>query len=288
MSTLIEVDRDSFTRAFSRRPFPVKHSLAGHSLLTLEAIAELADELPPTAAERHQANQPLVLPGGAPDIEGKPSDTVRTIDTNGCWMVLWNIEDIPRYAQLLNDFLDEVEGTIQLRRGNMRNRQAFIFLTAPNGTTPVHIDPEHNFLLQIRGVKEMNVGAWDSRQAEIAALERYYGGAHRNLDGVPSEVETFRMEPGDGVYVQSFAPHFVRNGDNVSISLSITFRTKESAAYENVHRFNARLRRKGRRHRTIGASPTVDRMKGSIVEMLDRARGRAAGRREKGPTHKNP
>jgi ribosomal protein L16 Arg81 hydroxylase len=238
--------------------------------------------MPPSSAERHLADQPLVMPGGAPDIEGTPSETVRTIETNGCWMVLWNIEDDPEYARLMNDFLDEAERMIPLRRGDMRNRQAFVFLSAPNATTPVHIDPEHNFLLQIRGVKEMNVGRWRDAAHEAAELERYYGGGHRNLDALPDEVATFRMDPGDATYVPSFAPHFVKNMDNVSISLSITFRTRASERYENIHRFNAKLRKQGKRHRPVGASRLLDSGKALVVHTRDRARGKAVGRREKG------
>ena len=281
MSGLTVEDRQGFSAAFARRPFAVGHDLAGHALLSLEEIARLADELPPKSAERHRNDMPLVMPGGAPDIEGPPSQTVRTIDTNGCWMVLWNVEDSPRYRALMDGFLDEAERAIPLRPGDMRNRQAFIFLTAPNGTTPVHIDPEHNFLLQIRGTKEMNVAPWDSAEHERRELERYYGGGHRNLEAMPEGVESFPMEPGDGVYVPSFRPHFVRSGPEVSISLSITFRTAESERTENVHRFNAKLRARGRSHRPAGATPLVDQAKAGMVKAYDRLRGNQAGRREK-------
>jgi hypothetical protein len=33
---------------------------------------------------------------------------VGTIETNGQWMVLWNVEQVPRYRQLLDSILDEV------------------------------------------------------------------------------------------------------------------------------------------------------------------------------------
>jgi ribosomal protein L16 Arg81 hydroxylase len=281
MSTLLEVDHGAFARAYPVRPCGVKHRLADHPLLTLESLAELADRMPASSAERHLADQPLVKPGGSPDIEGSPAETIRTIETNGYWMVLWNIEDDPLYAKLMNDFLDEVEQTIPLRKGEMRNRQAFVFLSAPNATTPVHIDPEHNFLLQIRGIKEMNVGEWRDAKHESSELERYYGGGHRNLDALPDKVETFRMDPGDGTYVPSFAPHFVKNMDNVSVSLSITFRTRASERNENVHRFNSRLRKKGRHPREVGQMAMLDRGKAFVVHARDRMRGKAVGRREK-------
>ena len=33
-------------------------------------------------------------------------------------------------------------------------REAFIFISSPNTVTPYHMDPEYNFLLQIRGTKD--------------------------------------------------------------------------------------------------------------------------------------
>jgi len=255
-------------------------------MLGLDAVAELADNLPLSSIERHRADLPLVMPGGAPEIGGPPSETVRGIEHNGCWMVLWNIEDAPEYARILNDLLDEAEQSVGLRPGDMRNRQAFLFLSAPNAVTPVHFDPEHNFLLQIRGEKEMNVGKFVNREEERRELERYYSGGHRNLELIPEDATSFRMSPGDGVYVPSFAPHFVRNGSDVSVSLSITFRTRASERNENVHRLNARLRRFNRSPRPAGQSRTADWTKAAIVSAADRLRGKRAGRREKPPAQK--
>jgi hypothetical protein len=278
---LLQLDARAFAEAFARRPFAVRHRLVDHPLLSLDAVAELADRLPYAAIERHQANLPLVMPGGAPDIEGRPSDTVRGIEHNGCWMVLWNIEQAAEYKALLDEILDEAEQYIGRRDGGMRNRQAFLFLSAPGATTPVHFDPEHNFLLQIRGDKSMNVGRFAGDAERNRELNRYYDGGHRNLESMPVNVETFEMSPGDGTYVPSFAPHFVKNGPAVSVSLSITFRTRISERAENVHVFNSNLRRRlhVRTMRPAGSSRTTDIAKSTIVASYNRLRGRVAGKK---------
>jgi hypothetical protein len=279
--SLLQLDAGAFAEAFARRPFAVRHNLVDHPLLSLDAIAALADRLPYAAIERHQANLPLVMPGGAPDIEGRPSDTVRGIEHNGCWMVLWNIEQAAEYKALLDGILDEAERYVGRRDGGMRNRQAFLFLSAPDATTPVHFDPEHNFLLQIRGKKSMNVGRFPSDAERQRELDRYYNGGHRNLESMPVDVQAFEMAPGDGTYVPSFAPHFVKNGPAVSVSLSITFRTKASERAENVHVFNSNMRRRlhVRRARPAGSSITTDIAKSAVVASYNRLRGRAAGRK---------
>lgn len=204
-------DRDRFVADFARAPVAVRHSLVDHPLLTLEAIADLADALPLASVERHRADLPVLTPGGAPDIEGPPSETVRSIETNGCWMVCWYLEQIPAYKELLDAILDEAETHVGRRGGGMQRREAFLFLSAPNATTPVHFDPEHNFLLQIRGAKDMNVCEWDDLATERRELDRYHDGGHRNLDSMPRQSETFRLTPGGGVYVPPWRPHWVQN-----------------------------------------------------------------------------
>jgi hypothetical protein len=269
---LVTIEPEGFADAFARRPFPVEHHLVDHPLLTLEGIAELADALPLTAVERHRADLPLVMPGGAPDLDGRPSDTVRTIETNNCWIVLWNVEQMPAWRALLHDCLDDVEAHIAGRDGGMIQRQGFLFLSAPNALTPAHFDPEHNLLLQVRGTKEMTVARFSDPADQHRELDRYYEGGHRNLESVPVDAQTFVLSPGRGVYVDSFAPHWVRNRDAVSISLSITFRTRRSEAVERAHALNARLRRLGLHPRPAGHDERRDRAKAAIVHGADRVR----------------
>jgi ribosomal protein L16 Arg81 hydroxylase len=146
----------------------------------------------------------------------------------------------------------------------------------------VHFDPEHNFLLQIRGTKSMNVGRFPSDADGQRELNRYYDGGHRNLETMPVDVQAFEMGPGDGTYVPSFAPHFVKNGPAVSVSLSITFRTRVSERAENVHVFNSNMRRRlhVRRIRPAGNSRTADLTKSAVVASYNRLRGRVAGKKK--------
>jgi hypothetical protein len=258
---IFDLDPSVFREGFARRPVEVRHSLVGHPLLTLDAIAELADAMPLTSVERHPADLPAVMTGGAPDISGPPSETVREIETNNCWMVLWYIDQMPAYKALLDECLDEVRSYLPDDGTEMCQREAFLFLSAPGAVTPVHFDPEHNLLLQIKGHKDMNVCPFQDAASEQRELDRYYGGGHRNLEAMPSEGTTYGLDPGVGVYVPSFVPHWVKNGDEASISLSITFRTAESRRAERVHTVNARLRRLRLSPQPAGRSPSTDRRK---------------------------
>jgi hypothetical protein len=285
---LLEIQGPEFAGAFTRRPMSVRHNLVGHPLLTLDAIAELADRLPLKDVERHRADMPLLMPGGAPEVEGRPSETVRTIQTNGCWMVLWYIEQVPEYRALLDAILADADASIRThgmasREAAMspRRREAFLFISAPNALTPVHFDPEQNFLLQISGSKEMNVVSFADGQTANHELERYYDGGHRNLEAMPTGTQaTFRMQPGDGVYVPSFDPHWVQNGPEISISLSITFRTRASERFERVHQLNAKLRRRGLHPRPPGVSDRADRAKELVHLAVSESKRTAATARD--------
>jgi hypothetical protein len=269
----LHIDGGAFAENFARHPFPVRHSLVEHPLLTLDALADLADRLPLRSIERHRADLDLMTPGGAPELEGPPSQTVREIDTANAWMVLWYIEQDPAYRALLDECLDEVERFVGDRHGGMQYRRGYIFISAPNATTPVHFDPEQNLLLQIRGRKEMNVGRFADPADQEAELERYFAGGHRNLDRMPDLERQFVMDPGDGVYVYPFAPHWVRNSPAPSISLSITFRTEESLRDERIRHVNARLRRLRLSPKPPGVSRWRDEVKAQAFEAARRVRG---------------
>lgn len=282
---LLELDPQQCEDGIGRHEFALQHSLKDHPLLTLEALAELADELPSGAVERHVGDQPKLLPGGAPHLSGRPSETVRTIASNGRWMVLWNLEQIPRYKKLLDEALDQATALVPKREEGMLRRECFLFLSAPHSVTPVHFDPEHNFLLQVRGSKYMHVGYFPDRAWESRELDRYYDGGHRNLEAMPPDSRTFAMRPGDGCYIYPWAPHWVQNGPEASVSLSITFRTCRSQRHEHASLFNRRLRRHGLTPNPVGYSEQLDRAKAATMALVGWVRRR--GRPQLGPRNYN-
>lgn len=273
MSKLLDIDSHAFAANLGRGAMPLVHALSTHALLTVEAIAELADALPLEKVEHNLGSVPSVLADGeAPRSRLAPGELARGIETNGCWMVLKNIEAVSAYRRLLDSGLDELEPYLAGREGGMRQREGFIFLSAPGSVTPAHIDPEHNLLLQIRGTKEMNVGRFADRATEQRELERFYGGGHRNIHRLPSTPRAFSLGPSDGVYVPPNAPHWVVNGETVSVSLSITFRTPATVRTQRVHSVNAKLRRLRLSPPPPGARPLADRTKATLWGSLQRVR----------------
>jgi hypothetical protein len=217
-------------RIATRRPFAFRHALAEHPLLSIDALAALADRLPPPLALVERFGDRSFVPPHESRGAGRPSpgDLVRDIASNGCWADLRHVEQVPGYRDLMNEILDTaLAGLPRLARECWR-RESFIFITAPNAVTPVHADPEHNFYLQVRGTKNI-------RLAPLAALDRdaltawrlargYEGGYRRPLE-TPAAMETFTVTPGTGLYMPVYAIHAVRNTDEISVALSVTCRT---------------------------------------------------------------
>lgn len=276
--SLIDIDPAEFASPPARRPgapdrapVRVRHALEATGLLDLPRLAELAASLPAASIEHNLGAVPLVLPGGdAPRAALTPREVVETIESNGCWMVLKNVEQDPAYAALLDACLDEVEAAVTASEGRSVVREGFVFLSAPGSVTPTHIDPEHNVLLQVRGTKTMVVGRFAGDAALALQAERLHSGQHRNLDDAAVDLEEFDLAPGDGVYVPVHAPHVVRNGPVASVSLSVTWGTRATVRAGRAHGYNARRRARGKDARRPGESVAVDTAKALAVRVLGR------------------
>ena len=206
-------------------------------------------------------------------------ETIRTIDKNGSWAVLKNVENVAAYRNLLMDLLGELKPVVEPRTGAMLTPQGFIFISSPGSITPFHFDPEHNILLQLRGTKVMNVWpSGDERFASRREHERYHTGGHRNLPWEASHVYKATAElidPGEAVHVPVKAPHWVLVGGMPSISLSITWRSEWSYAEADARAFNHVLRKFGLRPTSPGAFPARNRGKALAWRAIRKLRGAA-------------
>ena len=265
-----------FAAHYPEIPHTLGHALGAHPLLELEALAGLAEALPPGSIEYNFADLPLGI-DGKPDPPGIPiGETIRRIEQTGSWAALKNIEQVPAYRDLLHALLAELNSAIEPRTGAMLKLQGFVFITSPRGVTPYHFDPEHNILLQVRGSKVMTqFPAGDPRYAPDLVHETYHVGGGRELtwrdELLPGGTE-FALSPGDAVYVPVMAPHFVRNGPEPSVSLSITWRSDWSFAEADARAFNGVLRRWGLSPAAPGRWPSRNRAKALAWRVYSRLR----------------
>jgi quercetin dioxygenase-like cupin family protein len=267
--------RAAFAAAYPEVPHRLTHDLRGHPLLTLEALADLAEALPEASREYNRADLPVGLNGVVPPANGLGiGETIRRIAETGSWAALKNIEAVPAYRDLLLSLLEELRPAIEARTGAMLRPQGFVFITSPGGVTPYHFDPEHNILLHLAGVKTMTLfPQGDPRYAPDETHESYHTGGGRELfwtDELARGGKEWKLKPGEALYVPVMAPHFVRNGPSSAISLSITWRSEWSFAEADARAFNRVLRRAGLRPRAPGRWPQDNRMKAAGWRVLRR------------------
>ena len=257
--------RDAFAANYPETPHVLRHSLERHDLLTLDALANLAQALPAGSIEYNRGDLPI-------GVDGKPggnglsiADTIRHIATSNSWAVLKNIEQAPAYRALLLRLLGELKPSIEAKTGEMLRPQGFVFISSPDAVTPYHFDPEHNILLQLVGSKVMTqFPAGDAAYAPDTVHESYHSGGARELpwsDALAPGGTDYPITAGEALFVPVMAPHFVRNGPESSISLSITWRSDWSFAEADARGFNRLARRAGLEPSAPGRWPATNRGK---------------------------
>jgi hypothetical protein len=123
------------------------------------------------------------VPGGeVPRSDLNLAEIVRTIETNGCWVVL-PIHDVPSYAA----FFEELFATV------------------------TRALPEQGYLLQLSGTKQVSIGDFPDSEVALREVERFCAGGHRNIADLPHDAETFELTPGEGVHVPALVPHLVKD-----------------------------------------------------------------------------
>lgn len=265
----------AFAAAYPDQHTHLHHRLAEHPLLSLTALAQLAERMPADRVEYNRGDLPLgIRPEDTPENGLTLGETIRTIENNGSWAVLKNVERDPPYAALLDAALEDLRPLVEASTGPMLHREAFIFLTSPGSITPFHMDPEHNILLQIRSEKTMHVfPTHDVETVPPQQSESFARGGHRNLvweDRFMDRVSAVHLAPGEAVLMPVKAPHFVKNGDGVSVSFSITWRSTRSVAEGELHSLNARLRARSLPLVKVGRKPERQWIGRALFRLINR------------------
>ena len=275
----LEIDPETFRTHFNRKPFLFRHHLSGHRLFRLPRLAELARTLPPSIVEYNAGKIPVSLP----DQENTPytglsaEETVRRIEECNSWMVLKRAEADPECLAVLNQCLDEIEPLSEPIEPGMCEREAAIFVTSPGSVTPYHMDKEINFLLQIRGSKTISVfSASDREVLSEQELEKHFSGPaiHRNMvfhERYQERATVFELKAGYGIHIPTTDPHWIKNGDRVSISFSNGFKTRASLRRGWVYNVNGRMRKIGLDPVPYGKGALRDAMKLQAFRALCRA-----------------
>ena len=282
----IEIDPREFREKFPNQGFKVRHNLCNLSHFDIESLVDLAQRLPKQDLEYYSGNVGINQdPKSHPSNGLSVAETVRRIEECGSWMVLKNVQQDPVYGKLLREVLDSVYCNLDPSFDGMHREEAFIFISSPNSVTPYHLDEEHNFLCQVRGTKEVNM--WDPKdrtvlpetQAEHMLQIWHRPDYHRNMkfqESFQERATVFPLAPGEALHFPVGAPHWVKNGPAVSISFSITWRSKLSERQAIIYFVNRKLRKFGLTPLAPGLSAFRDSLKHGIFHSV-RVLGRVFG-----------
>ena len=281
----LQLDQEELITKFNRTPFIFRHNLAGSHLFELPRLIELAKSLPESYVEYNIGNVPVSIDARAiPPTGLSIEDTLRRMEERCSWMVLKRVERDPEYDELLRGCLDQIQPISDRLEPGMYERAGSVFISSPNSVTPYHMDHEINFLLQISGTK--TIYTFNGRDKSVLPeqeLEDYFLGSthYRNMafnDEFQSKATEFKLSPGYLIHIPTTEPHWVKNGNAVSVSFSAAFQTRKSDQARSVHSFNAQLRRMGIRPRPYGVHPFEDTVKCHAFRALRRIRKAFTGR----------
>ena len=278
MTPIFDTDaRAALSALYPEQPGVFGHHLCGHALFELDALVALSQRIRTIDVEQNLAHIPVGIDPAELKSNGlSVEESIRSIEQNGSWMVLKFVDQDPLYRALLDTVLDEIEPLVARSTGAMLKREAFIFVSSPGAVTPFHIDPEHNILMQLRGEKVMTVfPAADPELVPGTLQEAFHQGGHRNLpfhDSFAAKGTPLRLTPGDALYVPVKAPHWVQNGDAMSISLSVTWRSEWSYREADAHALNRLLRKAGLDPATPARFPSQNHLKSIAWRGIQKAR----------------
>jgi hypothetical protein len=279
---LFDEEAGEFRKHFNRNTFSFRHRLADHPLFETPRLIELAR----TCAKHPKARKDeIYFDAGDVKIDQRWDHTDRPelsaeevlerIQTSGAWMMIRRAELVDDYRVILDDCMKEIQDLLGIDLDRvMKVKNAIVFITSPRRVTAYHIDRECNFLLQIRGEKAISVfDRTDRVVLPDVEIERYWAVDNNAAIYKPEHQDrahVHQMKPGDGVHIPVNAPHWVKNGDSPSVSLSINFEF-DARTKSDVYRANFFLRRLGLTPTPPGQSEMKDRAKRLVLPVMQSA-----------------
>ncbi len=269
---ILQADETVFKTKFDRVPFALDHGIVNHQLFEFPRLLHLAQSL-----KVHPDH--VVYDAGDIRVDHRwnqrPKNThtleevLDRIDCTGAWVIFKHTERDPEYHALMHLIMARID---QLSGQNLtsatKNLEAQIMITSPGRVTPYHMDNECNILLQLQGEKDLYV--FDRADREVlteAELERFWIGdwnAGEYKSRCQDRAHAFRLAPGKAAHIPVNSPHWVKNDNNISVSLSINFEWKNEKTY-NVYRANYFLRKAGITPQPPGLSTLSDTMKSGLM-----------------------
>ncbi|HEY4846997.1 MAG TPA: cupin-like domain-containing protein [Methylocella sp.] len=274
---LLNADPVVFARDFDKKCFTFTHRLSDNPLFGTDRLLALA-------RQRGRDPRDVYYDAGeirvdqrwdqTPPCDLPVDELLRHIETAGAWILLRRVQEDPKYARLLDACMDEIVALSGRELSQvMKLRDSIIFINSPHRITTYHIDRECSWLYQIRGRKTISI--FEPTDRDVLPeweIERFWAVDNNAATYRPqyqSRATVIELLPGQGVHIPVGAPHWVRNGPEVSVSLNINFHYLD-AITANVYRANYWLRRLGLNPTPPRVSAFKDAIKRSVYGTVNR------------------
>ncbi|MGO8858429.1 MAG: cupin-like domain-containing protein [Steroidobacteraceae bacterium] len=271
-----------FRQKFNVKPFQFKHTFANSPLFSLSHLAVVAERMLARGdLEKFVARSAKTALCDARfkdmPLKAKMAETVGQLAESKIWLKISSAHTAdPEYNEFLQQVLREVEELSDQPLHEMITWSALtVFLASPGVTTPYHIDHESNFLFQVQGSKDVSLH--DPNERDVVPevqLERFYAGDFEAAQYRPElqyRATVFHLDPGRAVHHPPLAPHWVQNGNDVSVSVSIGICLQSIDRVARVYQVNHLLRRCGLEPTPPGKSKLRDGLKKAGIGMISKS-----------------
>jgi hypothetical protein len=264
---LIEFESGEFRQHYNRLPFKIRHNLADHSWMQLDRLKALALRMPKAMVLHRNAKVPVNADFDTTHVSHANGltleQTLDTLEACGGYVVLNRPEEDPEFGPFANQALEEIRAQTEPIDPGLYWHATYIFISAQGSVTPYHMDREMNFLMQMKGRKEVLL--WDplvmSELEREKLMTNFDAQRPQFREELRARAQRYEIGPGDGVHHPFIAPHLVTNGPTLSISWAFTFRTRGSDRKGHVLKMNHYLRKLGLTPSPEGESEMKDRIK---------------------------
>lgn len=282
--------------SFDRSPFKFSHGLMARDELKFDSIREVVLSLP---ADRVFFSRADLKIDANFDRAHKDHATGLTLErtladmaTTNSYVMVRQPDSHPRLKPVLellmtelHDFVQQVHGAKHSASELFHDPMLYLFISSPNSVTPFHVDRYSTLLFQLQGEKDVMI--WDRYDRETVTaeeLEYLFGLPHIKNPAYKGKdtraPEAVHLTKGEGVHIPFTSPHWVKNGPEVSVSVSFIFQTPPSVQQGNAHRFNYHMRRMLKKLPVtvpvpvgaVGSRPLLDAAKSGLLSTMEEAR----------------
>lgn len=274
--------RELFTANCNRRPFLFRHNLCELEQFQPAYLRRIAQQFVDAEAPIYfNTGKGKVQDGfDTHDASAKKLTAAEALEQMSQEELLFKMPQIsrlPEYQPFMKGSMNKVLEACGLPTEGWDSRRSIsVFMAGPRRITPFHIDAEISFLCQVTGTKTIWVA--DGNDRDIVTedeLERFWRGEGQSAKFkaiAEQRAQKFTLSPGVGIHIPINFPHWVENGDNVSMSVSLSFHAVKYRPGA-VHRFNSYLRQMHLQPTPPGRLKWLDAFKESVYETGKAAAG---------------